>query len=379
MSEDAVAKDKRVVLTLDAGGTNLVFSAMRGAKPVLRPLTLESKAQGRREECLGQIIKGFRAAREKLGRAPAAISFAFPGPADYSAGVIENPPNVPAFRDGVPLGPILEEEFGLPVFINNDGDLFAYGEAIAGFLPAVNLALAKAKSPKRYQNLFGLTLGTGLGGGIVAGRRLLRGDNSAAGEAWLLRHKLDPGLHAEEGCSIRAVRRVYAEEAGLDFADAPEPKIIRDVALGQAPGHRAAAKEAWRRLGEVAGDVVAQALTLVDGLAVVGGGLSGAAELFMPALVKAANAGFSAPGGASCRLVARLFNFEDASERRAFLKGAAREISVPGSKRVVRHDPLARAAVGVSRLGASRAAAVGAYAFALARLDEAASGKRAGF
>jgi len=372
LNETPIAQDQRVVLTLDAGGTNLVFSAMRGAKPVLRPLTLESKAQGRREECLGQIIKGFAAAREKLGRAPAAISFAFPGPADYPAGVILNPPNVPALRGGVPLGPILEEKFGLPVFINNDGDLFACGEAIAGFLPEVNRALAKAKSPKRHQNLFGLTLGTGLGGGIVAGGRLLRGDNSAAGEAWLLRHKLNPGLRAEEGCSIRAVKRVYAEEAGLALADAPEPKIIRGIALGQAPGNRAAAQEAWRRLGEVAGDVVAQALTLIDGLAVVGGGLAGAAELFMPALVEAANAGFSAPGGASCRLVARLFNFEDAAERRAFLKGAAREIPVPGSKRVVRHDPLPRAAVGVSRLGASRAAAVGAYAFAVNRLDEAA-------
>jgi len=58
-------------------------------------------------------------------------------------------------RGGVALGPMLEERFGIPTFINNDGDLFVYGEAIAGFLPYVNGLLEKAGSPKRYKNLFG--------------------------------------------------------------------------------------------------------------------------------------------------------------------------------------------------------------------------------
>jgi hypothetical protein len=48
---------------------------------------------------------------------------------------------------------MLEEKFGIPVFINNDGDLFVYGEAIGGLLPHVNGLLEKAGSPKRYQLL----------------------------------------------------------------------------------------------------------------------------------------------------------------------------------------------------------------------------------
>ena len=87
---------------------------------------------------------------------------------------------------------MLEEKFGIPVFINNDGDLFVYGEAIAGFLPYVNGLLEKAGSPKRYKNLFGVTLGTGFGGGIVRDGELFIGDNSMAGEVWLLRNKLQP-------------------------------------------------------------------------------------------------------------------------------------------------------------------------------------------
>ena len=70
---------------------------------------------------------------------------------------------------------MLEKKFGIPVFINNDGDLFVYGEAIAGFLPYVNGLLEKAGSPKRYKNLFGVTLGTGFGGGIVRDGELFVG------------------------------------------------------------------------------------------------------------------------------------------------------------------------------------------------------------
>ena len=72
----------------------------------------------------------------------------------------------------------------LTVFINNDGDLFAYGEAIAGFLPYVNCLLKKTGSPKRYKNLIGITLGTGSGGGIVCDGELFIRDNGVTVADW---------------------------------------------------------------------------------------------------------------------------------------------------------------------------------------------------
>ena len=230
-------RDPRIVMTLDAGGTTLKFSAIRANQLLAGPIALPSEAD-HLERCLGNLVRGFETVKAMLPEAPVAISFAFPGPADYPAGIIANIGNLPAFRGGVPLGAILEEKFGVPVFINNDGDLFVYGEAISGFLPYVNELLAKAGSPKRYHNLFGLTLGTGLGGGIVRNGELFIGDNSAAGEVWLLRNKLEPGINAEEGASIRAVRRVYAREAGIAFADAPEPRVICDIGMGRAEGNQ---------------------------------------------------------------------------------------------------------------------------------------------
>lgn len=360
-------EDERIVMTLDAGGTALKFSAIRANGLLASPISLPSEANDL-DRCLHNIVAGFESLKRSLPNPPAAISFAFPGPADYPAGIVDNVGNLPAFRGGVALGPFLEERFEVPVFINNDGDLFACGEAMAGFLPYVNELLEKAGSPKRYRNLFGLTLGTGLGGGIVRDGELFLGDNSASGEVWLLRNRRDPGVTAEEGASIRALRREYASQCGISPAQAPEPKVIFEIGSGLAEGNKDAALESFRRLGEVAGDVLAQALTLVDGLAVIGGGISGAYPLFLPALVEAMNSHYEGVSSPMRRLIPRAFNFEDPAEREAFLRAENREIRVPGSTRKIRYDPLQRTAVGLSRLGTSAAVAIGAYAFALRKL-----------
>jgi glucokinase len=349
-----LSNDRRIVMTLDAGGTNLKFSAIRGDKLLFDPIYIPTEADNL-DRCLGNIVEGFTRTRTQCPEAPVAISFAFPGPADYPAGIIGDLPNLPAFRGGVALGPMLQNKFGVPVFINNDGDLFVYGEAIAGLLPYVNELLENAGSPKRYKNLFGVTLGTGFGGGIVRDGELFLGDNSVGGEGWLLRNKRDPTVNAEEGACIRAVRRVYAQVAGIPLEQTPDPKVIYDIGMGQAPGHREAAIEAFRQLGDVAGDAIAQALTLVDGLAVIGGGIAGAQQLFLPALVDALNDVYVKAGGVRLR-------------REIFLRGETREITVPGSAQTVKYDPLQRIAVGMSRLGTSEAVAIGAYAFALRKL-----------
>jgi len=358
------AADPRIVMTLDAGGTSLKFSAVRGNRPLIDPLTLPSEADDL-DRCLANIVRGFESVRQSLPAPPVAISFAFPGPADYPRGIIGDLGNLPAFRGGVALGPMLQDKFGVPVYLNNDGDLFVYGEAIAGFLPYVNSLLEQAGSPKRYHNLFGITLGTGFGGGIAHNGELFVGDNSIAGEAWLLRNKLDPGINAEEGACIRAVRGVFAQCAGIPIEQAPDPKAIFEIGTGALPGNRAAATEAFRRLGEVAGDAMAQALTLIDGLGVVGGGISGAHPLFLPALVDAVNGVYDS---GQRRLCARAYNLEDPSQREQFLRGQTRQIRVPGSQRAVAYDPLVRTAIGISRLQTSEAVAIGAYAFALRQL-----------
>src|SRR5262249_50498517 len=132
-----IRHDQRVVLTLDAGGTSLRFCGMRAGKPVTEMVVLATLGDDL-EACLANIVSGFDRVRTMCPATPVAISFAFPGPADYPNGIIGDLGNLPAFRGGVALGPILQRKFGVPVFINNDGDLFTLGESIAGFLPYVN-------------------------------------------------------------------------------------------------------------------------------------------------------------------------------------------------------------------------------------------------
>jgi len=362
-------QDKRIVMTLDAGGTNFVFSAIQGNHEIVQPITLPSNANDL-EACLETIVTGFKRIKEGITGEPVAISFAFPGPADYPNGIIGDLANLPAFRGGVALGPMLQNIFSIPVYINNDGDLFVYGEAIAGLLPSINNELLQAGSPKQYKNLFGVTLGTGFGGGIVRDGNLFIGDNAAAGEIWVMRNKVNTKSFAEEGASIRAVKGVYARVAGIAFDKSPEPKEIFEIGSDLKVGNKPAALVAFRELGEVVGDALANATTLIDGLVVIGGGLAGAQSLFMPTIVAEMNGVVETYKGVKVnRMESRAFNLEDAKEKAAFLRGEVHEIIVPRSGEKILYDPLKRVGVGISRLGTSKAVSVGAYAFALHELD----------
>jgi glucokinase len=362
--------DSRIVMTLDAGGTNFVFNAVRGGEEMFEPYRI--KARGATlEEVLSKIITGFGSVNDALDEKPVAISFCFPGPADYPRGIIGDLENLPTFRGGVALKDMLQEKFGIPVFINNDGDLFAYGEAIGGILPEINAKLQAAGNPKRYHNLFGVTFGTGFGGGIVSNGQLYIGDNSAGGEVNRMRNKLYLGTSAEDSTAIRGVRRVYAREAGISFDETPNPKEIQDIVLGTSKGDRKAALKAWEEMAIVAGDTLANAITLMDGIIVIGGGLAGAYQVFLQQLVDEMNANFhSLDGHAFPRLEITALNLENPLEMAKFLENQSREIKVPFSKRVVNYDPSRYIGVGVTRLGTSRAVSIGSYAFALAELEK---------
>ncbi len=360
--------DKRVVVTLDAGGTNLVFSAMQANDFIVEPITLPSNAHDL-DLCLATMVDGFTRIFNQLEQKPVAISFAFPGPADYPNGIIGGYlPNFPSFRNGVALGPFLEEKFGVPVFINNDGDLYAYGEALGGFLPELNNRLADMGIEKRYTNLLGYTFGTGFGIGMVIDGRLNRGNNSCV-ETFCLRHKNHHEVFVEEGVAIRAIQRVYGELSG-DINHNFTPKDICDIAEGKIEGNKEAAIKAFEEFGTIAGDAIASAVTLTDSLVVIGGGLTGARKFFMPALLEQMRGMLhSIKGEELPRLPEKVFDLDDEEEFVQFAHGASRPIKVYGTDKTVIYDPMKRTGVAISRIGASKAISIGAYSFALSMLD----------
>jgi glucokinase len=299
-----------------------------------------------------------------------AISFCFPGPADYPNGIIGDLQNLPLFRGGVPLKDMLEDHFNVPVYINNVGDLFTLGEAIAGLLPEINQNLKESGNPKRYMNLFGATFGTGFGGGMVRDGILHMGDNSAGGEINRMRNKLYPETSVEDSVTIRAIKRVYARESGTEVSDCIGPREIAQIAEGTREGDRAAALVAYDELAMAAGDALADALTLYDGLVVLGGGLHRSYNLYIQNLVDEMNASFLALDGNDLdRMEIKALNLENPVELEEFLKDQSRQVPVPFSNRTVPYDPSRYIGVGITRLGTSRAVSVGAYAFALSQLD----------
>ena len=349
--------DRRTVMTLDAGGTNFVFTAIRGCREVVEPVRLNAVTDNV-DECLAVLVHGFRMVEAALEERPVAISFAFPGPADYEAGIIGDLPNFPCFRGGVAMGPYLAEQFGLPVFINNDGNLFAYGEALAGILPEMNDRLEAAGSSVRYKNLIGLTLGTGFGAGVVIDNVLLRGDNGCGGDVWLMRNVHYPDKIAEESVSIRAVKRVYAEAS--DDTRELTPKEIQEIADGLLDGDRAAAAKAYSDMGVAIADALAHALDIADGLVVIGGGISKAYKYIIPTVIEHLKGW----------LQMDVLDLTTEEGMREFLQDTAVKIRVPDSDRTVLYRNEKKTGIAVSHLGTSTAVSLGAYAYALMQIDK---------
>ena len=241
--------DNRIVITLDAGGTNFVFSAMRGYDFIIEPITYPSNAQDL-DLCLQTMLRGFREVIAKLNEKPVAVSFAFPGPADYRRGIIGG---------YLPNFPSLERELNLPVYINNDGDLFALGEAKGGMLPEINHRVKELGGKQTYTNLLGYTFGTGFGIGSVINGQLNQGNNCCI-ETFCLPNKRMPGIIAEEGVAIRAIKREYARLSGTTDPSHRLPCRYRrrsywsiQVHLAFPFGRNAFDPEDYRRTGRPAG------------------------------------------------------------------------------------------------------------------------------
>ena len=362
------SNDNRIVVTLDAGGTNFDFNAIQGNQIIGKTVNKEPNGADL-GLCVKAMIEGFSEVIAQLEEKPVAISFAFPGPADYPNGIIGGfLPNFPSFRDGVALGLLLEKHFGIPVFINNDADLFVYGEALAGALPEVNERLEKLGSAKKYRNLIGFTWGTGFGFGFTVNGEMHIGDNSCV-EVFCLPYKRNSEVIVEEGVSARAIGRVYGELTG-NTSHGLTPKEIFNIAEGTTEGNKEAAIKAFAEFGEIVGDVITNVVTLIDGLVVIGGGLTKAHKYIMPSLFNVLRSKMKTLNGETLnRLQFSVYDLDDENQFAEFAKGESRKIQVYGYEDSVTYDPQKRNGIIISKLGANKAVALGAYAFALNEID----------
>ena len=142
-------------------GTNFVFSAMRGYDFIIDPITYPSNSQNL-DTCLQTMLRGFREVMEKLDEDTCGYKFRFPGPADYRRGIIGG--FLPNFRRSrrCSARTVPQQRTETAVFINNDGDLFALGEAKGGILPEIDRRVKELGGTQTYTNLFRLHFWHGL-------------------------------------------------------------------------------------------------------------------------------------------------------------------------------------------------------------------------
>ncbi len=152
------------IVGVDLGGTSVRAAAVRDGKIVKRAVRRIS-GKAAEEVVLGEV---FETIDEVVGGGVAGIGIGVPSVVDVERGIVYAVENIPAWR-AVPLKDRLEARYGCPAYVNNDANAFALGE----------LHFGKGRD---YRNMVGLTIGTGLGAGIIIDGRLYSGPNCGAGE-----------------------------------------------------------------------------------------------------------------------------------------------------------------------------------------------------
>lgn len=156
---------------IDIGGTNIVLGLIHSGR-LVEQKSFDVVGYRTKEELLNQLIKSISSFDVTYVR---GIGVGVPGIIDSSGGVIVDLQNLPIWSN-MPLKEILSQEFSLPVKLSNDAACFALGHARYG-------------QGRLYKNFVGLTLGTGLGMGIIINGALYTGVMAGAGEIGMLPYK----------------------------------------------------------------------------------------------------------------------------------------------------------------------------------------------
>jgi len=159
----------RYDIGIDLGGTNIKIGLVDSSGRVNARRLLLTRASAGPTQALrriGEVVEELR--RRVRRRRVASVGIGIAGLVDHVAGIVRVPPNLPGWN-GTPVKRTLEKLTGLPVYCANDANAVALGEWLCG-------------AGRGARHLLCVTLGTGVGGGIIAGGRLLTGANDAAGE-----------------------------------------------------------------------------------------------------------------------------------------------------------------------------------------------------
>jgi glucokinase len=163
-----MAKKEKYAVGVDLGGTFIKIGLVTASGKTIKKLSIETRAIEGPEKIISQMKKGIKEILDGFKFKVTGIGIGSPGVVSLKKGTVENPPNFPGWTK-VNLGRIIEKEFNFKVDVENDANAAAIGEMIFG-------------AGKKLDSFVMITLGTGVGGGIIMNRKLFRGESGAAGE-----------------------------------------------------------------------------------------------------------------------------------------------------------------------------------------------------
>ena len=272
---------------VDLGGTNLRIAAVDEGGHMLEKLSTGTDLAGGRDVVIEEMTQAIRLLLEKFrGRGVSrGVGIGVPGIIDMDTGMLRESPNLPGWSE-FPVHAEIERRLGIPVMLENDANAAALGEKWLG-------------AGKNHESMCMLTLGTGVGGGIVLNGKIWHGMNGMAGELGHI--NVEPEGHpcncGSRGCVeqyasatavVRMAREAIAGNLSENLARAAEGAEFDSRHVYQlAKQGDAAAQQIFRCVGRALGIVLAD---MVNGfnlpIYVIGGGVASAWDAFAPTMME---------------------------------------------------------------------------------------------
>lgn len=275
---------------IDVGGTNVKIALVDGEGKIIYSNSVPTYAQMGYEYTVNNIKQAIRDLMKETNtdaKEIEGIGFDFPGQVDYKTGVVKLAPNIPGWVN-VPIAQMIEEEFNIPTRIDNDVRCAALGELKFG-------------AGKGCENFVCITVGTGIGSGLVINGQLVRGAANAAGEIGHIKLQMNGGPIC--GCGDTGCLEAFASGPSIvamaqEYLKGGKSTKFREMAGADGeitPYIVAKAAEAGdpvaKRIFEIVGTYIGMGLVSVINLlnpekVIIGGGVAAAGDLLFDPIRK---------------------------------------------------------------------------------------------
>ena len=278
--------EKPYVVGMDIGGTNTVFGVVDSRGNVLATDSVKTQSYSKIEDYVEAVCTKLRPLIESFGGVEKIKGMGVGAPnGNYYNGTIEFAPNLP-WRGVIPLAALFEEKIGVPTALTNDANAAAIGEMTYG-------------AARGMKDFIMITLGTGVGSGIVINGQLVYGHDGFAGE---LGHVVVDPAGRQCGCGRKGCLETYCSATGVArtarefLAARTDASLLRNIpaeSITSKDVYDAAvqgdklAQEIFEFTGNILGEALADAIAFSSPEAIVlFGGLAKSGDYIMKPIMK---------------------------------------------------------------------------------------------